>query len=109
MKKIYQAAIEKKISGSVIEHINPAFEGKVIISVSESTTEGDNKVFVVECTEEENSRNLTIAGVTELTKSKAVTLAAKYQPEITITNLDPETMKEEVITIPKCDLTLYLN
>lgn len=47
-------------------------------------------------------------GVSELSDDDAISLAEEYHPERKIKIIDPTTMKEEEINIPKCDLKAYL-
>lgn len=109
MKKIYIAKIEKKEVGSAIEHIIPEFSGTVITNVADSATEGAQRIFVIKCTADEHKKNLKLKGVEELEKEKAIKLAEKYQPEVIFKQMDPETMEEEEITVPKCDLKPFLD
>lgn len=108
MKKIYNAKIEKREVGSAIEHMAPEFVGTVITYVADTSTEGAQRIYVVDCAAAEHKKNLKLKGIQELEKAKAVALAAKYQPEVKFTELNPETNEEEEITIPKCDLKLFL-
>ncbi len=109
MKKIYKAKIEKRSVGSAIEHIPPDMKGTIITSVYDSTTDGDYRLFVVECNQAQHKANLSLEGVSELSEEGAISLAREYQPERKIKKIDPATMKEEEITIPECDLRVYLS
>jgi hypothetical protein len=108
MKKIYNAKIEKRAVGSAIEHIVPEFDGTIVTNVADSSTEGAQRIFVVECTAAEHKKNLELKDVKELEKKEAIALAEKYQPEVKFTQMNPETMEEEEITAPKCDLEPFL-
>ena len=108
MKKIYNAKIEKRAVGSAIEHIVPEFVGTVVTYVADTSTEGAQRIYVVDCTAAEHKKNLKLKGVEELEKDKAIALAVKYQPEVKFTEMNPETKKEEEITVPKCDLKPFL-
>ena len=109
MEKIYKAKIVKKKVGSAIEHILPELKGKIITSVYDIATDGDYRLFVVECDEAQNRANLSLEGVSELSEEEAFSLAEEYQPERKIKRVDPATLKEEEITIPKCDLRKYIS
>ncbi len=65
-------------------------------------------IIVVDCTEKQHKANLNLSGVEELSETDAIKLAARYQPERTVTRFDPTTMKEEKITIPACDLKKFI-
>ena len=108
MKKIYKAKIEKRNVGSAIEHIPPDLKGTIITSVCDTTTDGDYRLFVVECNQSQHRSNLNREGVSELSEDEAIALAMEYQPERRIRRIDPNTMREEEVTIPKCDLRAYL-
>jgi hypothetical protein len=108
MKKIYKAKIEKRSVGSAIEHIPPDLKGTIITNVYDSTTDGDYRLYVVECSQAEHKANLSLDGVSELSKDKAISLAKEYQPARKIININPTTMKQEEITIPECDISVYL-
>ncbi|MGD8835612.1 MAG: hypothetical protein PVJ19_11760 [Desulfobacteraceae bacterium] len=108
MKKIYNAKIEKRAAGSAIEHIVPEFAGSIVTHVAESSSEGAQRIFVVDCTAAEHKKNLKLKGVEALEKEKAIALAEKYQPEVKFTQINPETGKEEEITAPKCNLEPFL-
>lgn len=107
MKRFYNIAITKVPIGSAIEYKEPALQGKVVIKVSDMTTAGNYKLFVIDCDDAQNKANLVSHGVSELSEDKAVKLAAKYQPKRTVTRFNPRTMKEEKITIPVCDLKKF--
>ena len=109
MKRIYKAKIVKKNVGSAIEHILPELKGKIITSVYDITTDGDYRLFLVECDDAQNKANLSLEGVSELSEEEAISIAAEYQPERKIKKVDPTTQKEEEITIPKCDLRKYIS
>jgi hypothetical protein len=107
MNVFYKVIITKEQVGSAIRHKEPSLQGNIIIKVTDSTTGGDYKIFVMDCNDAQNQANLSKPGVEELSEEQAVKLAAKYQPKRTMTELNPRTMKEEKITIPACDLRKF--
>jgi hypothetical protein len=109
MLRFYKTKIIKKPVGSAIEHILPAFEGKVITNVYDITTDGDFRLFVVDCTDEENRVNIALSGVSELSLEDAVALAAQFQPARKIMTFNPETRTAEEQDIPELDLKVYLS
>ena len=108
MIRFYKAKIIKKPVGSATEHILPIFKGNVITNVYDITTEGDFRLFVVDCSDEEERANIALDGVTELSEEDAVPLAAKYQPARKIKTFNPQTKKEEELNIPVLNLKIYL-
>lgn len=107
MKRFYKATITKQPIGSAVRHKEPAVQGKVIVKVTDSTTAGDYKLLVIDCDDAQNKTNLTVPGVEELSEEQALKLAAQYQPERTLTHLNPVTMEEEEIDVPACDLRKF--
>jgi hypothetical protein len=107
MERFYNVAITKVPIGSAVEYKEPALQGKIIIKVSDIKTSGNYKLFVVDCNDEQNKANLTFSGVSELSEDEAVKLAAQYQPQRHVTRFNPETRKEEKITLPACDLKKF--
>ena len=108
MMRFYKAKILKKPVGTAIEHIMPEFKGRVITNVYDITTEGDFRLFVVDCTEKENRENKLREGVSLLSKEEAIALAAEFQPARKIKTLNMETKQEEEQEIPALDLRAYL-
>ncbi len=108
MIRFYKAKIIKKPVGTAIEHIMPVFKGKVITNVYDITTDGDFRLFVVDCSEEENRANVSMEGVSLLSEQDAVTLAAQFQPARKIRTFNMETKKEEEQDIPVLNLKTYL-
>jgi hypothetical protein len=104
MRRFYKVAITKWPVGTAVQHREPAVQGKVIVKVTDSTTGGDYKVFVVDAGDDQHKANLALPAVEGLSESQAVKLAAKYQPKRTLTQFNPLTGKKEKTTIPTCDL-----
>ena len=107
MRKFYKVAITKRPVGSAVQHIEPSIKGNIIIKVTDSTTAGDYKLFVIDCDDAQHKANLATAGIEELSEEQAVQLAAEFQPKRTLTQLNPVTMKEEKVTVPACDLKKF--
>ena len=107
MIAFYKVSITKEPVGSAIRHKEPPLQGKIVIKVTDSTTQGDFKIFVMECDDAQNKANLSTPGVEQLSEEQAVKLAAKYQPKRTMVEFNPRTMKEEKVTIPACDLRKF--
>jgi hypothetical protein len=97
----------KRSLGSAVEHREPGVEGQVIVKVTDSTTAGDYKLFVIDCNDAQHQANLAIPGIEEVSEEQAITLAAKYQLQRTLSRLNPQTRKEENITVPACDLKQF--
>ena len=72
------------------------------------TTDGDFRLFVVDCSDEEKRANIALDGVNELSEEDAVPLAAQFQPARKIKTFNPETKKEEEQDIPELNLKIYL-
>lgn len=107
MVSFYKVRIAKRKIGSAVEHIEPALQGEVIVKVTDSETSGDYKLFVVDATDAQHKMNLTLPGVEALSEAEAVKLAAQYQPQRTLRQFNPVTMKEETIKVPACDLKKF--
>jgi hypothetical protein len=107
VKRFYKAVITKRSLGSAVEHREPRVEGQVIVKVTDSTTAGNYKLFVIDSNDAQHKANLDIPGIEEVSEEQAVILAAKYQPQRTLTRLNPLTRKEENITVPACDLKKF--
>ena len=107
MKRFYKVAITKRSIGSAVEHREPEVAGQVIVKVTDSTTAGDYKLFVIDCSDAQHQTNLGIPGIEEVSEEQAVTLAVKYQPQRTLTRLNPQTRQEEHITVQACDLKRF--
>jgi hypothetical protein len=107
MHRFYKVAITKWPIGTAIQHREPAVQGEVIIKVTDSTTAGDYKLFVVDASDEQHEANLALPAVEMLSEAQATELARKYQPERTLTQFNPLTRKEEEITVPTCDLKKF--
>jgi len=108
MIRFYKAKIIKRPVGTAIEHIMPLFQGNVITNVYDINTEGDFRLFVIDCTEEENRSNISLDGVNLLSENDAIALAAEFQPARSIVKFNMETKTEEVQEIPALDLRAYL-
>jgi hypothetical protein len=107
MHKFYKASITKRLIGTAIQHKEPPVQGEIIIKVTDSTTAGDFKIFVVNANDNQHKANLALDGIELLTEDQALKLAKKYQPKRTTTRFNPGTMKEEQITLPACDLKKF--
>lgn len=108
MIRFYKAKIIKRPVGTAIEHIMPVFMGNVITNVYDINTDGDFRLFVVDCTEEENRSNSVQEGVSLLSENDAIALASEYQPARRIKKFNMETKTEEEQEIPALDLRAYL-
>jgi len=107
MNRFYKAAIIKWPVGTAIEHREPAVQGQVIIKVTDSTSRGDYKLFVVDADDAQHEANLALPGVGALSEKDALELAPKYQPKRTSTRFDPQTRKKEETITPACDLKKF--
>lgn len=108
MKKIYSVKVEKRDLGGVVELVLPNLKGTVVATVIDMETNGENRIFVVDCKQAEHKANITMEGVEALTKEKGIKLATKYQPERKVKRHNRRLRRVEEITIPKCDLEVYL-
>lgn len=104
MNRFYRVVITKQPVGSAVRHKEPAMQGRVIIKVTDSTTAGNYKLFVMDCDDAQHEANLTLSGVEALLEAEAVKLAAQYQPRRTLTRFNPVTLEKGEIEIPGCDL-----
>ena len=108
MNRFYRIAVTKVPVGSAIEHREPPLQGEVVIKVSDLATEGDSRLVVVDATNNQHKINTATPGVEEISEADAVKLAAKYQPKRTMTRFNPQTRKEEKITLSAVDLKKFL-
>lgn len=108
MYKFYKMAIVKKWVGSAIQYKGARMKGNIITTVMDSATEGDYKLFVIQCDQAQHEENLLLPGVIELSEEQAIELAAEYQPASTSIQLNPETMKPKEVQISACDLRKFL-
>jgi hypothetical protein len=108
MIRFYKARIINKPVGSATEHIFPIFKGRVITNVYDISTNGDFRIFVVDCSDGENRANIALDGVNELSKEDAFALAAQFQPARKVRTFNMETKKEEEQDIPVLNLETYL-
>lgn len=108
MKAFYKVTVTKQSVGSAIMHKEPPLDGEVVTKVTDTSTAGDFKLIVLDCTAEQHDANLTLSGVAEVTDKEAAELAPKYQPERTLTELDTRTGKEERVSIPAVDLRAFV-
>jgi hypothetical protein len=104
MKAFYKVSITKQPDGSAIVHREPPLQGEIVTKVTDINTAGDFKIIVVECSEAQHSENLAYPAVTELEEEAAVKLAARYQPQRTVTRPNPDTGEEETVEQPAVDL-----
>ena len=107
MNRFYQVAITKWPVGTAVEHREPPVQGRIIVKVTDATTGGDYKLFLVDASDEQHQANLSLAGVQELAEEQAVKLAAEYQPQRTLKRFNPMTRQEEQINVPTLDLRTY--
>jgi hypothetical protein len=107
MNRFYKVAITKWPVGSAVEHREPAVQGHILTKVTDSTTGGDFKLFLVDGDEAQHQTNLSLAGVEELAEEQAVRLAAEYQPQRTFKRFNPQTRQEEQISVPTLDLRKF--
>lgn len=108
MNRFYKVTITKQPIGTAIAHKEPPVQGNVIIKVTDTTTAGDYKLIVVDCQEEQHQANLSLPGVAALSEDEAAELAAKYQPQRTVTRMQPLPTKQEKVTVPEFDLKKFL-
>jgi hypothetical protein len=108
MLRFYKAKTIKKPIGTAIEHILPAFKGRVITDVYDITTDGDYRLFVVDCNETDNEANLSLDGVTGLSQEDAISMAVQFQPARKIKTIDPATNEEKEVDLPELNLKPYL-
>lgn len=107
MIKFYKGKIDKISTSSATQYKEPELNGNIIVTVTDSTTSGNFKIYVVDTDENQHKSNLEYPGVEELSEKQAIKLAAKYQPQRVRTDFNPLTLKEEKRTIAACDLTKY--
>ena len=108
MKAFYKVAVTKIPVGSAVRHVEPPLTGEVVTKVTDSSTAGDFKLVVLDCSAEEHADNLLLAGVVEVSEAEAVSLAPKYQPKRTLTDRNERSGKQEKIAIPAVDLKAFL-
>ncbi len=108
MIRYYRGRIEKHPVGTAVEHREPPLEGEVVVSVRDSTTGGDYKLFVVDSDDAQHESNLTLPGVEPLEEDAAVELAARYQPATTGERFDPQTGAVEAFDVLAVDLAALL-
>lgn len=108
MKAYYQVAITKESVGSATRFKEPHLEGRSIIKVMDRTTDGESKLIVMECSEQEHQFNLARPGVVEVSETDATTLAAKYQPKHEKTEFQMFGGKAEKIHVPAFDLKGFM-
>ena len=107
MNRFYRIVITKRPIGTAIEHREPEIQGAISTKVTDSTTAGDYKLIVADSTDEEHHANLAQPGVQELSEDEATALAPRYRPQRTHTAFNPETRKEERVTVPAADLKRF--
>ena len=107
MNRFYKVAVTKASIGSAVEHREPQVQGRIVVKVTDSTTAGDYKLFLVDAGDDQHQTNLTLAGVVELAEEQAVKLAAEYQPQRTLKRFNPQTRQEEQISVPTLDLRTF--
>lgn len=107
MKRYYKSIIGRQSVGTAVQYVEPGLHGVVVIKVTDTTTAGDHKLFVMDCDDSQHQANLGIGGVEELSEEQAVELAARYQPSRTIEQFNPLTMRKEKIEMPACDLRKF--
>ena len=107
MNHFYRVAITKQFLGSAIEHKEPPLQGQIQTKVTDSTTQGDFKIIIVDCDDTQHQYNLNLSGVQNLAEDEVTKLAPLYQPERTIKRFDPKTRKEEAVVMPAADLSRF--
>ncbi len=107
MKRFYKVTITKWPIGSAVEHREPPVQGAIIVKVTDITTGGDYRLFLVDASDEQHQSNLSLTGVEELSEEQAIKLAAEYQPQRTFKRFNPETRQEEQISVPTLDLRMF--
>jgi hypothetical protein len=107
MVRFYKAAIVMKPIGAAIQYKEPSVKGKIIKSVTDAASRGKCKLMVVDADDEQHRFNLALSLLEEVSESEAVELAKLYRPEKTLTRINRQTMKEEKVTVPTCDLKKY--
>jgi len=107
MPRFYNVTVDKRSIGTAIEHREPPLQGKVLAKVSESQTDGDHRLIVLDCSDDQDRLNLAQAGVTALSETDAVALAARYQPAWSGKRLNPTTRQMEQVSLPALDLRMY--
>ena len=107
MNHFYRVAITKQFLGSAVEYKEPLFQGQIQAKVTDSTTQGNFKIIVVNCDDIQHQYNLNLSGVQNLAEDEVTKLAPLYQPERTIKRFDPKTRKEEQVVIPAADLSRF--
>jgi len=75
--------------------------------VTDSTTAGDDKLLVIDCDDAQNKTNRTIPIVKELFRGTGSQISTQYQPERTLTQIDPVTWDDEEIDVQACDLRKF--
>jgi hypothetical protein len=109
MNRYYKAVISKVALGAAVEYREPAIQGRVLRTVSDSTTGGDFKLYIVATDDAQHQRNLALIGVESLTEAEAAALGAAYQPARTVMQFNPQTRQLEQIAAPAFDLMNFLN
>ena len=104
----YKARITKVPVGSAVEYREPAIQGNLKLTVTDASTRGEYKLFVVEANDDQHKANVAVPDVEELAAEDAQKLAPKYQPQSTITQFNPFTQNEEKVEIPAADLGAFL-
>ena len=107
MNHFYRVVITKQFLGSVIEHKEPPLQGQIQAKVTDSTTQGNFKIIVVNCDDNQHQFNLSSPAIQNLEENEVTKLAPLYQPERVIKRFDPKTRKKEQVVIPAADLSRF--
>jgi len=107
MNHFYRVVITKQFLGSAIEHKEPSLQGQIQAKVTDSTTQGDFKIIIIDCDDTQYQYNLNLSGVHNLEEDEVTKLAPLYQPERTIKRFDPKTRKEESVVMSAANLTRF--
>ncbi len=105
--RFYKVTVTKWPIGSAIEYREPPVQGRIVTKVTDSTTRGDYRLFIVDCTDDQHQINLALPDVAELSEEQAIELAKQYQPERTVKRINRETNTEEEVTLPAVDLRQF--
>ena len=79
MNHFYRVAITKQFLGSAIEHKEPPLQGQIQVKVTDSTTQGDFKIIIVDCDDTQHQYNLNLSGVQNLEENEVTKLAPLKQ------------------------------
>lgn len=107
MNHFYRVTITKQLLGSAIEHKEPSLQGQIQAKVTDSTTQGNFKIIVVNCDDDQHQLNLSSSAIQNLEENEVTELAPLYQPERTIKRFDPKNHKSKQVVILAADLSRF--